>query len=181
MTRAVWGLGVVLALGTTGCCEILHLGWARSVSAKRWREIHPVTPAVAQTAKTDGDRNYDAATCARACPLGEAEEVEKCYPATAAVPADKSTGRGLLCEYFSGKSEYRTIPESEASTFKGDRSDDCDRACAKDHETGIRCRLDPASVRVPSPDELFVVCVLYRGGYCGGATLSQATCLRSSG
>jgi hypothetical protein len=77
---------LAVALGASGCTEILSLGFAHEAAGKHLPEIRAIDPALVRGATLDGRQRYDRATCARACPVSGDLQLHGCAPVTIAPP-----------------------------------------------------------------------------------------------
>lgn len=164
-----------LALGATGCCEIIHLGWARSYGPSSWRELHPMPGALAATARVASDGTYDAETCARVCPAHDPVEITSCYPSTVDVPLRDD--RIVTCKRMGGD-ERRRVPRAAVDHVPLDdarRLPDamCPELCPPTSSELYACELERDLPPAPPVGTPFVVCELYEPGGCGDAVLSQ--------
>jgi hypothetical protein len=165
MRRLLEGVLVVAGgASVASCCEVVSLGWSKSVGA-RWHEwVVPLDRPIATT-----DEPLDDALCTSICK----REVSRCVVAT--LEFGPPEPQNVTCRYrLEGESEdhFKKVP----LPMSGDQGsvsdpDSCRILCDEPNAVGRDCLLDDPPLSASMSGAQVVVCEEYEPAHCGGASL----------
>jgi hypothetical protein len=173
---------VVLAAGlSVGCCEVMHLGWARSYGPRDYRELRSVDARSLAKARVLENGRLDASSCNALCGATDDLEVVACRPVTVAFPP--SATRVLVCDFGSGVEPRVKVTlsraEAASSTSSGTGElpiEACRSRCTRGGDEVQGCSLEPepwVSTQPTSPTVPLLACAYHKPGGCGSPVLSR--------
>lgn len=179
-------VGALLLFGplfSSGCCEVMHLGWARSYGPRDYRELRSADPSLVARARVLENGRFDASSCNALCGATDDLEVVACRPVTVAFPS--SDTRVLVCDFGPAASSpvKRSLSRAEAASLTTSSSGEvpletCRSACVRGDDEVQRCALEPEPATSAPPSassKPWVACAYHRPGGCGSPVLSRAT------
>jgi hypothetical protein len=170
---------VGLAITSTGCCKIIHLGWSSGwvKGAPFVGRVRATPELVARASREDGSLDPD--VCRAACEiLDPPGELRSCRYRRGRPPALRPYAQVITCTCKNGQRRGTIPPGVELGRFPEHVPLDralCRTACDP-RSCGVpdpQCYLRTiAQVPAPQPGEEGIECVYWVPGHCGNPRLS---------